>query len=116
VGMEIGVASAISRDGEGKPNDLSLVEGTNYLTANLFSNNKHAQGNQFDVGEIPDFLLQADAGSHFVQTLTWANHYTGFGQRFICSWSLAWRQRESSSSSVASWGERPEELSCCSIH
>jgi hypothetical protein len=71
--VQIGVAVARAGDRQCEADHFTSIERAYHLAANLLSYHEHAQGYEFDFGEIPNFPLQGDAGTHIIQGFAFAN-------------------------------------------
>ena len=52
---------------EGKPGHFVARERSDHLPTDFLGHDEHSQRHQVGVGKIPDFLLQGDASSHFIE-------------------------------------------------
>ncbi|PYX92464.1 MAG: hypothetical protein DMG71_17970 [Acidobacteria bacterium] len=67
------MASTGAGNGKGEADHFLALERSNYLAANLVSHDEHPKRHKLGVGEVPNFLLQRDTGSHFVEPVTLAD-------------------------------------------
>src|SRR5438445_321722 len=107
VRMQIGVAAPGPGDGKGESDDFFAVEGADDLSTDFLRDYEHAQRNKFEVGEVPNFLLQCHASSDFIELVTFSDQERIGGHSFAGSCCLACCHKDSNSSMPACCGARP---------
>src|ERR1700722_18656669 len=100
VRVQINVTAPCARNRERESNHDFTLEGAHHLAADFVGNDKHAQGDQFRVGKVPDFFLKGDAGVEVLDAVAAAKH-DGIGGRARFSSAFACCQSDSSSSMEA---------------
>src|SRR5438105_14976515 len=108
--MQISVASTGAGNGKGEADHFLALERSNYLAANLVSHDEHPKRHKLGVGEVPNFLLQRDTGSHVGEpvTLADANRSRWCSRHFGSSGCFAGCDRDSKSAMVPCRRGRPE--------
>src|SRR5438270_7962284 len=104
--MQVSMSGAATGNGKGKANKIVAIKCPDSLTANFLADHEHAQRDQVKVTEIPDFLLECNAGIQFLDAGTFANgdlfrSLPGDAQGSATSRVLACCHRASISSRVA---------------
>src|SRR5579864_2201131 len=112
--MKVCVTGPAARNGKGKAHKIIAMKSTNGLPTDFLADHEHAQRNQVQVAEIPDFLLQGNAGIELIDANTFTNRdllgpLLGDAQRFGASRVLACCHKFSISSRLACSSVRP----CC---
>src|SRR5215470_11832177 len=118
--VQIRMAGARAGNGKGEANELIAVECADDLSADLAADDEHAQRNEIDIIEIPDFFLERNAGLKLLHAVAFADGDsidTGHcgAHRVGPSIVLACCHSDSISSSVACSSVRPCLRSCSSI-
>src|SRR5438270_9605510 len=104
--MQVSVTGAATGNVKGKANKIVAIKCPDGLPANFLADYEHAQRNQVNVAEIPDFFLKRDTGIKLIDAGAFANGnlfgpVLGDTQGCGTSWVLACCHRASISSRVA---------------
>jgi len=85
VRVQVDVAGACAGHREREAYHDIAIKGAHDLAADFVGDDKHTQRHQFGVAEIPDFFLQRDAGTKFLDPVTAAQRDGVRGQRLLAT-------------------------------